>query len=135
MRRSDQRRNAVFALYQHDLTGRSLDELLVEAKPFTRKLALAVDGDRERLDSVISSHLRDWTINRVAPLELNIMRVAVYEGLESDEVPVSVAIDEAVETAKEYCGKDAPGFVNGVLGAALEGADAGSDPDRADEGL
>ena len=135
MRRSDQRRDAVFALYQHDLTGRSLDELLADAKPFTRQLALSVDGDRERLDSVISSNLRDWTINRVAPLELNIMRVAIYEGLESDEVPVSVAIDEAVETAKEYCGKDAPGFVNGVLGAALESADPGSDPHRADEGL
>ena len=124
MRRSDQRREAVFALYQHDLTGRPLDELLVEAKPFTRELALAVDQDRDRLDGLVSENLRGWKIERVAPLELNIMRVAIYEGLESEEVPVSVAIDEAVETAKLYCGKDAPGFVNGVLGAALEGAGA-----------
>jgi N utilization substance protein B len=48
------------------------------------------------------------------------MRVALYEALNEEDVPVEVAIDEAVELAKEYCGADAPGFVNGILGAALE---------------
>ena len=47
------------------------------------------------------------------------MRVALYEALHRDDVPVEVAIDEAVELCKEYCGADAPGFVNGILGAAL----------------
>jgi N utilization substance protein B len=47
------------------------------------------------------------------------MRTALYEGLHSEDVPIEVAIDEAVELSKEYCGVDAPGFVNGVLGAAL----------------
>ena len=47
------------------------------------------------------------------------MRTALYEALHSDDVPVEVAIDEAVELSKEYCGADAPGFVNGILGAAL----------------
>ena len=122
MRRSDQRRDAVFALYQRDVTGRPLEDLLVDSKPFTRQLATLVAADTERLDEIISSHLRGWTLDRIAPLELNIMRVALYEGLEMDEVPIEVAIDEAVETAKEYCGKDAPAFVNGVLGSALEGA-------------
>lgn len=127
MRRSDQRRDAVFALYQRDVTGRDLEDLLVDSKPFTRELATLVAADFERLDEIISSHLRGWTLNRIAPLELNIMRVALYEGLEMEEVPIEVAIDEAVETAKEYCGKDAPGFVNGVLGAALEGASGGAE--------
>lgn len=122
MRRSDQRRDAVFALYQRDVTGRPLEDLLVDSKPFTRELASLVAADTERLDEVISSHLRGWTLDRIAPLELNIMRVALYEGQQMDEVPIEVAIDEAVETAKEYCGKDAPAFVNGVLGSALEGA-------------
>ena len=122
MRRSDQRRDAVFALYQRDLTGRPLEDLLVDSKPFTRELAGLVAADTERLDEVISSHLRGWTLDRIAPLELNIRRVALYEGQQMDEVPIEVAIDEAVETAKEYCGKDAPAFVNGVLGSALEGA-------------
>jgi N utilization substance protein B len=125
VRRSDQRRDAVFALYQRDVTGRDIEDLLVDSKPFTRELATLVAADSERLDGIISSHLRGWTLDRIAPLELNIMRVALYEGLEMEEVPIEVAIDEAVETAKEYCGKDAPGFVNGVLGAALEG-DSGS---------
>jgi N utilization substance protein B len=122
VRRSDQRRDAVFALYQRDVTGRPLEDLLVDSKPFTRELAGLVAADTERLDEVISSHLRGWTLDRIAPLELNIMRVALYEGQQMDEVPIEVAIDEAVETAKEYCGKDAPAFVNGVLGSALEGA-------------
>lgn len=120
MRRSDQRRDAVFALYQQDVTGRPLADLLVDAKPFTQRLAESVDAERAHLDEVIGSHLHDWTLDRIAPLELNIMRVALYEGLEVEDVPVEVAIDEAVETAKEYCGKDAPSFVNGVLGSALE---------------
>lgn len=127
MRRSDQRRDAVFALYQRDVTGRDLEDLLIDSKPFTRELATLVAADSERLDEIISSHLRGWTLDRIAPLELNIMRVALYEGLEMEEVPIEVAIDEAVETAKEYCGKDAPGFINGVLGAALEGNSGGAE--------
>ena len=127
MRRSDQRRDAVFALYQQDITGRALDGLLVDSKPFTRELAESVDRESARLDEVISSHLHDWTIDRIAPLELNIMRVALYEGLEVEDVPVEVAIDEAVEMAKEYCGKDAPAFVNGVLGSALDARPDGND--------
>lgn len=127
MRRSDQRRDAVFALYQRDVTGRDLEDLLIDSKPFTRELATLVAADSERLDEIISSYLRGWTLDRIAPLELNIMRVALYEGLEMEEVPIEVAIDEAVETAKEYCGKDAPSFINGVLGAALEGDSGGAE--------
>ena len=120
IRRSDQRRDAVFALYQHEVTGRPLEELLEGAKPFTRKLAEGVVADREELDRLIASHSKGWALERIAPLERNIMRVALYEALKVDDVPVEVAIDEAVELAKEYCGADAPGFVNGILGAALE---------------
>ena len=124
MRRSDQRRDAVFALYQHEITGRPLGELLRESKPYTREVAEAVEGARPDLDELISRHAQNWSLERIAPLERNIMRVALYEGLNVEDVPVEVAIDEAVELAKEYCGTDAPGFVNGVLGAALEGTGA-----------
>ena len=120
MRRSDQRRRAVFALYQHEVTGRDLGGLLAEAKPYTRDLAEAVEANRGDLDDVITRHSQNWALERIAPLERNIMRVALYEARNVDDVPVEVAIDEAVELAKEYCGADAPGFVNGVLGAALE---------------
>jgi N utilization substance protein B len=119
MRRSDQRRDAVFACYQRDVTGRPLEELLGDARPFTRELAEAVEAHRAELDAAIARHARGWELERIAPLERNVMRVALYEIEHSDDVPDEVAIDEAVEIAKQYCGADAPGFVNGVLGAIV----------------
>ena len=117
MRRSEQRRDAVFAGYQRDVTERPLDEILAGARPFTAELARAVDAHRDELDRQISAHARGWDLDRIAPLERNVLRVALYEMDHSDDVPTEVAIDEAVGIAKEYCGTDAPGFVNGILGA------------------
>jgi transcription antitermination protein NusB len=126
MRRSDQRRDAVFACYQRDVTGRPLVELLAGARPFTRELAEAVESHREGLDATIARHSRGWELKRIAPLELNVMRVALYEIERSEDVPDEVAIDEAVEIAKEYCGADAPGFVNGILGAIVREREGGA---------
>ena len=118
MRRSEQRRDAVFANYQRDVTGRPLEELIPDARPLTRQLAEGVDVEREELDDEIEAHAKGWAVDRLAPLDLNVMRVALYE-IEHDLVPVEVAIDEAVEIAKEYCGAEAPQFVNGILGAIV----------------
>jgi transcription antitermination protein NusB len=118
VRRSDQRRDAVFATYQHDVTGRPLEELLTDAKPFTRELAEGAEEHREELDAAISRHAKGWDLSRIAPLERSIMRVALYEAGHRDDVPMEVALDEAVGLTKRYCGADAPGFANGVLGAA-----------------
>ena len=118
MRRSDQRRDAVFACYQRDITGRPLDELLADSRPFTRELAEGVEFHREALDAIIARHAKGWDLDRIAPLDRNLMRVALFE-IEHGDAPTEVAIDEAVEIAKEYCGADAPGFVNGILGAAV----------------
>jgi transcription antitermination protein NusB len=123
MRRSDQRRDAIFALYQRDLTGRPLDELLAGAKPFTRELALGADTELTEIDREIARLAHGWTLERIAPLERSIMRVAMYELRRRDDVPREVAIDEAVSIAKRYCGAEAPAFVNGILAAAArEGA-------------
>jgi N utilization substance protein B len=126
VRRSDQRRAAVFALYQHDLTGRPLDELFERDAPaFTRALAHATADNAPHLDSHIERHATGWPVNRIAPLERAILRTALLEMLhpelvEADRsIPAEGAIDEAVETAKAFCGADAPGFVNGVLAAVL----------------
>jgi N utilization substance protein B len=119
VRRSEQRRDAVFACYQRDVTGRPLAELVAEARPFTRELAAGVEAHREELDEIIARHAKGWELERIAPLERNVMRVALFEIEYVAEVPNEVAIDEAVGIAKEYCGADAPGFVNGILGAAL----------------
>ena len=118
MRRSDQRRAAVVALYQQDLTGRPIDDVLPhEATLFTKELVEGVEVEREELVALIERHAEGWTLDRIAPLERNILRVALYELLHRDDVPAEVAIDEAVESAKEFASADAPGFVNGILGA------------------
>jgi transcription antitermination protein NusB len=119
MRRTDQRRAAVVALYQGQVTARPPRDLLAPgATEFTRELVEGVQAERDALDGVIERHAVGWTLDRIAPLERNIMRVALYELLHRDDVPVEVAIDEAIEAAKELCSADAPGFVNGILGAA-----------------
>jgi transcription antitermination protein NusB len=118
MRRSDQRRDAVFASYQRDVTGRPLEELIADSRPLTRELAEGVDANREELDDEIAAHAKGWAVERIAPLDLNVMRVALYE-IEHTDVPHEVAIDQAVEIAKEYCGADAPKFINGILGAIV----------------
>jgi N utilization substance protein B len=118
MRRGEQRRAAVVALYQADLTGRVPRELLsADAKPFTRELVQGVEHWREEIDGLIEGHAVGWTLDRIAPLERNILRVALFEVLHRSDVPAEVAIDEAIEAAKELCSADAPGFVNGILGA------------------
>jgi transcription antitermination protein NusB len=118
VRRTDQRRAAVFALYQSDVTGREpADQLEPQATDFTRELVDGTTANRVDLDELISRHARGWSIDRIAPLERNIMRVALYELLHRPDVPAEVAIDEAVEAAKELCSADAPAFVNGILGA------------------
>jgi N utilization substance protein B len=126
MRRSEQRRAAVVALYQHDLTGRPLAELFErDASGFVRSLAHAAADRAEELDEVIDRHSHGWPASRIQPLERSILRVALIEMLHADAVPgeepipAEGAIEEAVETAKTFCGADAPAFVNGVLGAVL----------------
>src|SRR6478736_10558620 len=126
MRRADQRRAAVFALYQHDLTKRALDDVFErDAAPFTRALAHATADYAEELDAQIQRYAKNWTIDRIAPLEKAILRTALLEMLHPEVVeadtpiPPEGAIDEAVETAKAFCGAEAPGFVNGILAAVL----------------
>jgi transcription antitermination protein NusB len=120
MRRSDQRRAAVFALYQAEVTARPASEALDDAKPFTLELVEGVEGHRDELDAEIARLAHGWGLDRIAALEKSIMRVALYELHHREDVPTEVAIDEAVSFARRYCGADAPGFVNGVLGTAAK---------------
>ncbi len=126
MRRSDQRRAAAVALYQHDLTSRPLEQTLEDgASALTRALAQAAADRAPELDELLDRHAHGWSVQRMQPLERSIMRVALVEMLHPDEVPAREpippegAIEEAVESAKVFCGADAPAFVNGVLAAVL----------------
>jgi transcription antitermination protein NusB len=123
-RRSDQRRDAVFALYQAELTGRELEQVFDrDASLFTRALAYAAQDRGDELDVHIAKHAKNWSLDRIAPLERAIMRIALLEMIHPDAAPADApippegAIDEAVELAKTYSGADAPGFVNGILAA------------------
>lgn len=125
-RRSEQRRAAIWALYQSDLLDRPLEQTFPrDTHAFTRALAELVKAHQEEFDGLIRTHASGWTLDRIAPLERSILRVGLAELLYPEavpgerEIPPEGAIDEAVETAKRFCGADAPAFVNGILGAVL----------------
>ena len=126
MRRSEQRRAAVFALYQSDLLSRPLEETFPrDTHEFTRALAGLVRDHQPELDELVREHAKGWSLDRIAPLERSILRVGLVELLYPDEVPGDQAIppegaiNEAVEIAKRFCGAEAPAFVNGILGTVL----------------
>ena len=106
------------ALYQSDVTGRPAPDLVERgATAFTRELVEGVEVEQEELDALIERFAEGWTLDRIAPLERNILRVALHEMLHRSDVPDEVAMDEAIEAAKELCAAEAPKFVNGILGA------------------
>ncbi len=82
-----------------------------------------VEQTRAELDAAIRRHSIGWSLDRIAPLERNILRVGLYELEHRPDVPAEVAIDEAVEAAKDLCAAEAAAFVNGVLAAAHRAAE------------
>jgi transcription antitermination protein NusB len=126
VRRSDQRRAAVWALYQSDLLNRPLEETFPrDIHGFTKELACLVRTHQPELDELIAKHARGWSLERIAPLERSILRTGLAEMLYPDDlpgdqaIPAEGAINEAVEIAKRFCGAEAPAFINGILAAAL----------------
>jgi N utilization substance protein B len=87
--------------------------------PYTVTVARGVTEHSAHIDDLITSHLQGWTLDRLPAVDRAILRVAVWELLHADDVPEPVAVDEAVELAKELSTDDSPGFVNGVLGQVM----------------
>ena len=124
--RKQARRDAAFVLYQHDVTGQSFGTLLGNLErsegyvpdEFTVRCVDGVSARIEVLDGLISANSDKWPLERLAPLERNILRLALWE-IESGESPPEVAIDEAVRLAKRYSTDEAGALVNGILGGAL----------------
>ncbi|MCB9408257.1 transcription antitermination factor NusB [Mycolicibacterium sp.] len=153
--RHQARKRAVDLLFEAEARGISAAEVaesreaLAEAdpevsalNPYTVTVARGVSGDAAHIDDLISSHLQGWTLERLPAVDRAILRVAVWELLHAEDVPEPVAVDEAVELAKELSTDESPGFVNGVLGQvmlvtpqiraaadAVRGAARGADPD------
>lgn len=121
-KRRTKRERAVELLYQLELTGKSLDEVLSYADPPVledeRALIVGVWEKRHEIDEMISRTSREWKLDRIGYVERNILRLALYE-INYDDVAVPYAINAAVELAKEYSGEEAGRFVNGVLGRAV----------------
>lgn len=113
--RRQARRQALFLLYQWDLTGRPLASLF-EGEPdaFASSLAAAVADAADALDERITAASEGWPADRLGTLERNILRIGVYE-LEEGTVPPEVAINEAVVLAKRYATDEAARLVNGIL--------------------
>jgi transcription antitermination protein NusB len=116
------RRAALFVLYQWDVTGQPLASLYEgELDPYTCELAEGVAAEADALDATIGGASSAWAPERLGALERNILRIALYE-LDRDEVPLEVAIDEAVRLARRYSSDDAAKLVNGILGKVAKEA-------------
>jgi N utilization substance protein B len=114
--RKSARRDALFVLYQWDVTGTPLASLHEgELDPYAQELVDGVSAEAAELDARINDASSDWSADRLGALERNVLRIALWE-LERDEVPLEAAIDEAVSLAKRYSSEDAGRLVNGILG-------------------
>jgi N utilization substance protein B len=114
--RRQARRQALFLLYQWDLSGQEIgSQYAGEIDQWARGVAEAVSGRASELDARITAAAEGWTADRLGAVERSALRVGVHE-LEGREVPPQVAINEAVAFAKRYASDDAARFVNGILG-------------------
>jgi N utilization substance protein B len=118
---------ALKALYESDSVGHGAAEILsrlLEETPapadvvaFAQELVSGVLDHRQEIDEVISQKAPAWPLDQVSVIDRNILRLAIYEILIDNRVPVRAAINEAVELAKSFGGESSPKFVNGVLGS------------------
>ncbi|WP_063052358.1 transcription antitermination factor NusB [Nocardia arthritidis] len=95
------------------------DQSVAPVHPYTRTLVGGVADDLDRVDGTIESYLQDWTLARLPAVDRAILRIAVWELFHASDVPPVVAVDEAVELAKELSTDDSPSFLNGVLGQVV----------------
>ena len=130
--RHQARKRAVDLLFEAEARGLSPVEIvevrtaLTEAKqdvaalnPYTETVARGVGEHSAHIDDLISSHLQGWTLDRLPAVDRAILRVAVWELLYAEDVPEPVAVDEAVQLAKELSTDESPSFINGVLGQVM----------------
>ncbi|SHF01722.1 MULTISPECIES: transcription antitermination factor NusB [Caloramator] len=132
MSRKAAREMAMKLVFQMELTKESavetfnkineLDEYnnLQDQLEYIEDCVKGVDKNRQLLDEYIEKYSKGWKINRIAKVDLAIMRLALYEMLYREDVPNAAAIDEAIELAKKYGGDNSPSFINGILGNIIK---------------
>ena len=123
MSRSKQREQAFILIFESMFGGEPEESLGLYSEnmepvgDFAKSLYNGVVSHSEELDAIIEQFLTGWKLNRISRVNLSILRLAVYEIKYVEDVPVSVAINEAVELAKKYSGQEDASFVNGILGS------------------
>lgn len=124
-KRSEEREQAFCLLFQSlfntDENFEIYEENIESVGDYARSIALGVEEKKENLDGLIEKYSKGWKVKRLPKVNLAILRLAAYEILFVDDVPESVAINEAVELAKKYSGESDYSFINGVLGALVNG--------------
>ncbi len=126
--RSKARKRALDVLYEADVRGTSAletaAERLAQADPpvpaYAVTLIEGVVAHRARIDELLSTYAEGWVIERMPAVDRNVLRIGIYELLYADAVPDAVAIDEAVELAKNLSTDESPKFVNGLLARVLQ---------------
>ena len=125
MTRREAREQAFCILFERSFQNETIDEILHAAQEardlipseYAETVALGVEEHQEEIDGLISGKLKGWSLKRLSKVTVSLLRLSVYEMLYVEDVPNGVSINEAVELAKKYGGKDDPAYVNGVLGA------------------
>ena len=124
-KRSEEREQAFCLLFQSlfntDENFEIYEENIESVGDYARSIALGVEEKKDNLDGLIEKYSKGWKVKRLPKVNLAILRLATYEILFVDDVPESVAINEAVELAKKYSGESDYSFINGVLGALVKG--------------
>lgn len=123
-KRSEEREQAFCLLFQSlfntDENFEIYEENIESVGDYARSIALGVEEKKDILDELIEKYSKGWKVKRLPKVNLAILRLAAYEILFVDDVPESVAINEAVELAKKYSGESDYSFINGVLGALVK---------------
>ncbi|HLF69513.1 MAG TPA: transcription antitermination factor NusB [Actinomycetota bacterium] len=124
-RRRGSRKLALDVLYEHDVSGAPLSEILERHRSnpgfeMTREIVDGVESNIDSIDATITSLSEQWAIDRMPVVDRNLIRIGVYEILYASDVPSAVAIDEAVALAKIYSTEDSGRFVNGLLAAVAK---------------
>ena len=101
---------------QIELYLEQVEEASEEERGYMRKKVKDIAAHEEEIDAMINEHTTGWKTGRMNKVDLSVLRLAVYEMKWDDEVPVGVAINEAVELTKTFSSDEAPSFINGVLG-------------------
>ena len=126
--RSKARKRALDVLFEAELRREPVLEILGEraaeqtppVPAYTRELVEGVQSHRARIDELLAAHAQGWALDRMPAVDRNILRIGAYELLWQDQVPDAVAIDEAVQLARDLSTDGSPAFVNGLLARLLE---------------